>query len=63
LTDENRLAAHTVKSYVSTKLALDEFLVNGYADPEMREQLITWAFRLGFALVAALSLYILLVRA
>jgi hypothetical protein len=62
LTGENGLVVYTFTNYVSTAFALDEFLMNGYADADMREQLITWAFRLGFALVAALSLYILLLR-
>lgn len=31
-------------------------------DPITRDRLITWAFRVGFALVGALTVYILAVR-
>jgi len=33
-----------------------------FLDPETRELLIKWAFRVGFALVAILSIYLSVIR-
>ena len=44
----------------STKFAVNCPFVDHTFDYDMRERLITWGFRLGFALVGLLTLYILI---